>query len=809
MRQAFRIWLALVVLAALVTALMQAAVHFDPLMIRLAQQAVPSWLSAFMARSIFEGGAFGGGDFATLTVVGLLVVYLVGQRGDFVRRSGSTACACIVLGCAVVHPLKHLTSRARPLHSATLHSDILLSTTKPLARDDGALRADRSFPSGHTATAMSFGALALGFAVTRSRSGSLKVQSLPFIAGTFVTNVFAVVMGAARVAQGDHWPTDVLASVVLGWAVFLTWFFMTSQKSEGTRDFSDLRTALLISLFSWLIVLFFKAGGGSFVVGIAAIVGIGVAISRSGILRNVPSSVYWMIGICTFVRYLIANQFPLTNDEAYYWDWSRSLQWSYLDHPPGVAWMTWLSNLWFGSLVANGYAAAALAVRGVFPLLHIGATFALIVVFDCCVRWLFRAEAGTGRFARLRRQGMILVTVLAQLIPIFSLVGVFALPDGGLYLFLAIGLALAVPLIDTDRRASSGRMLAIGLALGTAFCFKYHAGFLGLMLLSAMFWIRRGLLRKEMAAWTLLIVSGLAATFPVLIWNLQNEWASVVFQTTRRLARPEFNVLAGGQVLVGQMLALTPVFFLAAIWIFIKPHARADDGRLRLLGASLLLPMVLAFTCVAFFKSSLPHWTGPAFFVCVPFFAALWCCKSRPKLMPVTLWTFLGFALPVPAVAVVFGFDRVEDYLLTKTAGNPGPLEEITLWSRLAPQINAVLAQVNEREKDALIGCPDGPELAATRWFSVAQLAFHMKGHPLVRSVDLEHRSYYHYRDRDVKNNCPRLIVSDIRSVNRARLAQRYHILTEGRLIVPRHEGIDIRWMLAAPRGPEAWSWTF
>jgi len=28
---------------------------------------------------------------------------------------------------------------------------------------------------------------------------------------------------------------------------------------------------------------------------------------------------------------------PVTQDEAYYFDWARSLSWGYFDHPPGVA----------------------------------------------------------------------------------------------------------------------------------------------------------------------------------------------------------------------------------------------------------------------------------------------------------------------------------------------------------------------------------------------------------------------------------------------------------------------------------------
>ena len=44
-----------------------------------------------------------------------------------------------------------------------------------------------------------------------------------------------------------------------------------------------------------------------------------------------------LIGAITLWRLLMAWVVPVTQDEAYYFDWARSLAWGYFDHPPGVA----------------------------------------------------------------------------------------------------------------------------------------------------------------------------------------------------------------------------------------------------------------------------------------------------------------------------------------------------------------------------------------------------------------------------------------------------------------------------------------
>ena len=44
-----------------------------------------------------------------------------------------------------------------------------------------------------------------------------------------------------------------------------------------------------------------------------------------------------------FIKLIFSIYFPLVADEAYYWIWGQNLQLSYFDHPPMVAWLSYLS----------------------------------------------------------------------------------------------------------------------------------------------------------------------------------------------------------------------------------------------------------------------------------------------------------------------------------------------------------------------------------------------------------------------------------------------------------------------------------
>lgn len=151
----------------------------------LVQAVTPAWREAMDALSALHAPRF------VLAWTALAALVIAARRGD--AGAAALLVAAVIGGSAVNHVVKHAVERARP------HADALAS-----------IGTDHSFPSGHVASAtLLWGALALLVALgARRRAAALA-------AGAGATVVVAAV-GVARVALGRHYPSDVLAAVVLG-----------------------------------------------------------------------------------------------------------------------------------------------------------------------------------------------------------------------------------------------------------------------------------------------------------------------------------------------------------------------------------------------------------------------------------------------------------------------------------------------------------------------------------------------------------------------------------------------------------------
>ena len=127
-----------------------------------------------------------------LAVVGAVACWLLGRRRDAVYLLAVRLVA-VVLGYA----LKEAVGRARP------------SLPQPVAHAGG-----YSFPSGHA-----LGAAALYTSVAVVLSGVVARRWRPLLVAVAVVVPLAV--ATTRVLLGVHFPSDVAAGLVLGWAIAL------------------------------------------------------------------------------------------------------------------------------------------------------------------------------------------------------------------------------------------------------------------------------------------------------------------------------------------------------------------------------------------------------------------------------------------------------------------------------------------------------------------------------------------------------------------------------------------------------------
>src|SRR4030042_6999430 len=93
-------------------------------------------------------------------------------------------------------------------------------------------------------------------------------------------------------------------------------------------------------------------------------------------------ALFVLLAVTAIFRLCYIQAVELAPDEAYYWTWSRNLQWGYYDHPPLVGFL-----IWIGTVIAGG---GEFGVR----FLGVGIGFLLTVVLYATGKGMFGARAG-------------------------------------------------------------------------------------------------------------------------------------------------------------------------------------------------------------------------------------------------------------------------------------------------------------------------------------------------------------------------------------------------------------------------------
>jgi len=295
------------------------------------------------------------------------------------------------------------------------------------------------------------------------------------------------------------------------------------------------------------------------------------------------------------LRLLFGGWVELMPEETYYWNYAQHLDYGYLDHPPMVAWLIRATTALFGQ---NEFGVRAGSIL----------CGAITTVF------VYRLTRNVyGDAAALSS------VALTQALPFFFLSGLLMTPDAPLTAAWSACLYYLERALVTEE---AGAWWRAGVALGVGLVSKYTILLLAVVAVTYVIvnpgprrWLRR--FEPYLAA-----LCALAVFAPVLIWNWQHEWASFVFQTSRRLAEaPRF---ALPSLIASVLVLLTPIGALAVVLAMNSRHAPAAAGR-RFLMLATLLPLAV------FVIFSLRHqvkldWTGAPWVAVLPLLSAemLW-----------------------------------------------------------------------------------------------------------------------------------------------------------------------------------------
>lgn len=410
---------------------------------------------------------------------------------------------------------------------------------------------------------------------------------------------------------------------------------------------------------------------------------------------------FWIaFGVLGVAKICIAANLALFVDEAFYWQESRHLAWSYADVPGLTAWMIAAGEALFGH--------STLAVRA--PFLALGAALPFLSVF--LARHLLDQRAGW-------QAGL---WTLAM--PLSGTLGVLALPDVPLA-FASMLAFVALERVSRDGRWRSG--LLLGLALAMAWLAHYRAAMLMFAGLAFLLSTPRGRqLWRRPNLWMALSIAALGV-LPLLAFNIENHWSAIGFQFVDR--HPwSFHAEALVQP-IEQALVVTPALFVLLGIVLMVALRRAGQGAPWDLVAVVSLSTLGAWFVLGLFADSerfRVHWPLAAY---VPLLA----------LLPVVLrertraraWRL---AAVCAAIVAALGTLSVLAYLAAAThAGITTRLAE----HKAFPSHFVGWREAGSAARELLAAAPDdGFVLVADNFMLAAELDFALDGRRDVYTLD-------------------------------------------------------------------------
>ncbi len=370
------------------------------------------------------------------------------------------------------------------------------------------------------------------------------------------------------------------------------------------------------------------------------------------------------------IKFVVAAYTPLASDEALYWRYSKHLAAGFIDHPFMNPLMIRLGTSVFGD--------TSLGVRFMAVALSLPASWAV-----------WRAASALFDDAGLARTAVVYFN-LTVVMTIGSLVAtsdqVVVTTTCFLLLFLA----------ELQRTGRGERWLAAGAAFGFGLCSKYTTAFFAVSILA---WLIAVPAQRKWLASPWMWAGGLVALAiftPVLMWNAQHRWASLVYQSGRLTVYiwTLRYLLELTSALV--ILATPPIFVLGCIGLF-APGSSRQDRPGRVLIVSMIAPMMIYFIWHATHERVQGNWPEPAY----PAFAiaaayAVHRLQLGRRLGPVVLWA-RRLAAPFGLLLALIAYAEATTGFLPLGRHDPRTRVLGVGWKTLAAEIEALRSKVGAR----------------------------------------------------------------------------------------------------------------
>jgi 4-amino-4-deoxy-L-arabinose transferase-like glycosyltransferase len=417
--------------------------------------------------------------------------------------------------------------------------------------------------------------------------------------------------------------------------------------------------------------------------------------------------VYLFLAALTILRLIYIGQLELSPDEAYYYQWSQRLDWSYFSKGPGVAVAMWLSTHLFG--------VSEFGVRVFSPLLALGTS---LLMFSFARRLYGESIAAW-------------TVLLINFIPIFS-VGSLVMTIDPLSIFFWMA-ALYTFWLALECSPEPSRWWPVtGVLIGLGFLSKYTNAMelLSIVLLLAVTPKYRRELRRPGFYWML----GTFAVFiaPPIIWNANHDWITIHHLTVRGGLQKatKFDPVEFLDFLGVHFGVYSPLIFaglLVAIWWGWKRAETQFKARFLL---AFTLPLFALYFYLSFKQAGEANWTAPATLSLALLAVALW-HERAPERRWIRRAVLAAFALAL-CIGILATNSDLPRHLGLRYSYDLDPSARLRGWHTAAEKVGALRSEFEAAQGQPVF-------LIANNYASASSLAFYLAdprvegpGHPPV-----------------------------------------------------------------------------
>jgi hypothetical protein len=421
-------------------------------------------------------------------------------------------------------------------------------------------------------------------------------------------------------------------------------------------------------------------------------------------MRDNKKAVLILISIATLVRLFFASQVELGNDEVYYWTYALYPGWSHFDHPMmvGVVAQVFSLNQYFTDDFFLRFGPIILSAASTWIIFRIG-----IKIKDSL----------TGLYAAFLFTGSIYCSIISG----FSLT-----PDAPLVFFWLLALDAMIDFLPKELITSNERkkMIWFGIVAGLAMLSKYQGAFLWIGVFVYVGFYNRNWL-KEYSFYLAGIISFIVLS-PILIWNLQNNFISFTFHTDR--VTPTFEIRSDYffTEIFGQVAYNNPVNYVLIVIALIALYKRKNfiERKYSRVLVSMTIPLWVVFTGFSIFRSTLPHWSSPAFIPLLLVAASYW-SEKKSEQKPIYFWVkfsayFLASLLFIALYLVNYSPFQLGKKSSVSNFGEDDFTQDLYGWNQVGESFK-IIAEREEKEGNMA----SGSGIISYKWFPGAHIDFY------------------------------------------------------------------------------------